>query len=212
MVEDDLHFQTVKAGYEQAAPQLIPAYDSLSPTDVLRPVLDYLPDTGASVLDVGAGTGTVARWLANRGCDVTAIEPVDAFRNHAMRGDGAQSVKWLDARLRRLGALLDDAAFDTILVIGVLHHLPPRDKHMAIRALSKRLRPQGQMILSLRHGPCPPDRPGYVISDDAIVDLAVGSGLRVHHRSRTSSIQPANQRAGVTWTWLVFGAAFSVSV
>jgi SAM-dependent methyltransferase len=212
VAEDDPYFQTVKAGYEHAAQQLIPAYDSLSLTDVLRPVLDHLPDTGASVLDVGAGTGRVARWLAKRSCDVKAIEPVDAFRNYAMRGNGAQSVKWLDACLPRLSALPDGVAFDSILVIGVLHHLPPRDQHIAIRALSKRLRPQGQMILSLRHGPCPPDRPGYVISEDAIVDLAVGSGLRVHHRSRTSSIQPANQRAGVIWTWLVFGAAFSVSV
>ncbi len=207
MVEDDLHFQTVKAGYEQAAPRLIPAYDSLSPPDVLRPVLDYLPDTGASVLDIGAGTGTLARWLAKRGCDVTAIEPVDAFRNHAMRSNGALSVRWLDACLPRLSALPDDASFDTILVIGVLHHLPPRDQHIAIRVLSERLRPQGRMILSLRHGPCPQDRPGFMISDDAIVDQAVSSGLRVHHRSRTDSIQPANQSAGVIWTWLVFGAA-----
>ncbi len=207
MAEDDHYFQTVKAGYEQAAQRLIPTYDNLSPTDVLRPVLDHLPDTGASVLDVGSGTGTVARWLAKRGCDVTAIEPVDAFRNHAMRGDGAQSVRWLETCLPRLSALPDGAAFDTILVIGVLHHLPPRDQHMAIRFLSKCLRPQGRMILSLRHGPCPPDRPGYVISDDAIVDQAVGSGLQVHHRSRTESIQPANQSADVTWTWLVFGAA-----
>nr|WP_247748014.1 class I SAM-dependent methyltransferase [Ruegeria sp. R13_0] len=166
-----------------------------------------MPDTGASVLDVGAGTGTVARWLAKRGCDVTAIEPVDAFRNHAMRGDGALSVKWLDACLPRPSALPDGAAFDTILVVGVLHHLPPRDQHAAISVLSERLRPQGQMILSLRHGPCPPDRPGFKISDDAIVDQAVSSGLQVHHRSRANSIQPANQRAGVTWTWLVFGTA-----
>ncbi len=207
MAEDDPYFQTVKAGYEHATHRLIPAYDGLSPTEVLRPVLDHVPDTGASVLDVGAGTGTVARWLAKRGCDVTAIEPVDAFRNHAMRGDGAQSVRWLDACLPRVSALRDGVVFDSILVIGVLHHLPPRDQHMAISVLSERLRPQGRMILSLRHGPCPPDRPGYVISDDAIVDQAVGSGLQVHHRSRTDSIQPANQRAGVTWTWLVFGAA-----
>lgn len=207
MAEDDPYFQTVKAGYEQAAQRLIPAYDSLSPTDVLRPVLDHVPDTGASVLDVGAGTGAVARWLAKRGCDVTAIEPVDAFRNHAMRGDGAQSVRWLDVCLPRLGALPDETAFDTILVIGVLHHLPPRDQHIAIRVLSERLRPQGRMILSLRHGPCPQDRPGFMISDDAIVGQAVSSGLRVHHRSRTDSIQPANQSAGVIWTWLVFGAA-----
>jgi len=206
VADEDLYFQTVKAGYEQAAQQLIPAYDSLSPSDVLRPVLDYLPDTGASVLDVGAGTGTVARWLAKRGCDV------DAFRNHAICGDGAQSVKWLDACLPRLSALPDGSAFDTILVIGVLHHLPPRDQHMAVRVLSERLWPQGRMILSLRHGPCPPDRPGFEVSEDAIVDQAVGSGLQVHHRSRTNSIQPANQSAGVTWTWLVFGAAFSVSV
>ncbi|WP_425083304.1 class I SAM-dependent methyltransferase [Ruegeria profundi] len=212
MAEDDPYFQTVKAGYEHAAQQLIPAYDSLSPTDVLRPVLDHLPDTGASVLDVGAGTGRVARWLAKRSCDVTAIEPVDAFRNYAMRGNGAQSIKWLDACLPRLSALPDGVAFDTILVMGVLHHLPPRDQHMAIRVLAKRLRPQGRMILSLRHGPCPPDRPGHVISDNAIIDQAVSSGLQVHHRSRTDSIQPANQRAGVIWTWLVFGAAYSVSV
>ncbi len=207
-MDDRFAYQArVFEGYEQAAPNLIPAYKALSPEAVLAPVAEYLPSGSARVMDVGAGPGTLAASLASRGYHVTAIEPVSRFRVYGQSIYGHLDIDWHNACLPHLNTLPEHpAAFDAILAIGVLHHLQPKDQEGAISTLPDYLSPSGRLILSLRHGPCPPDRPGFPVDPDALVNTALTTGLRVLHRSSNISIQPGNQRAGVTWTWLVFEA------
>ena len=75
-------------GYATDAAELIPAYEALSTTEVLAPVIDLLPSRACRALDVGAGTGRDAAWLVEQGHQVTAVEPVAA---HV--GVGRQSVE-----------------------------------------------------------------------------------------------------------------------
>ncbi len=96
--------------------------------------------------------------------------------------------------------------YDAILVIGVLHHLCPVDQAHAVGTLSTLLASGGRMILSLRHGPSPTDRPGFPISTNDLTRHAQQAGLHVLRKIKTGSIQDHNRRAGVTWTWLVLGA------
>ncbi|WP_120635163.1 bifunctional 2-polyprenyl-6-hydroxyphenol methylase/3-demethylubiquinol 3-O-methyltransferase UbiG [Ruegeria sp. EL01] len=204
--------QKIIEGYEQAAAELIPVYENLSPETVLAPVLDYLPETGADVLDVGAGPGTVAAWLASRGNHVTAIEPVSGFRTYGQKTYQHLNISWHEAYLPELiNSGPWRRCFDIALAIGVLHHLTPQDQDRAIHMLSSCLKPYGRLILLLRHGPCPEDRPGFEIPVDKVLHSADCAGLQVEYTSHKASIQDGNRRAGVTWTWLVLSAPGVVS-
>ncbi|MDA7966689.1 class I SAM-dependent methyltransferase [Ruegeria sp.] len=200
MVEPASYIQQIIASYEQAAPDLVPTYRTLSPETVLAPAAAHLPAPGACVLDVGAGPGINAAWLAERGCRVTAVEPVAAFR---AAGHDTPGIQWQDDHLPRL-ATITQKWFDAVLAIGVLHHLTPPDQTEAIKTISQLLRPGGKVILSLRHGPCPPDRAGFAICVEDIIKTAEQTGLQKAHLCRRASIQDGNRRAGVTWTWAIF--------
>lgn len=49
---------------------------------------------GDAVADVGAGTGKLARPMAERGLVVHAVEPNDEMRSHGIRNTDARSVLW----------------------------------------------------------------------------------------------------------------------
>ena len=60
----DAHAEAVSANYEEATADAIHGW-----------MLDLLPATPATILDVGAGSGRDAAWLAAKGYDVVAVEP-----------------------------------------------------------------------------------------------------------------------------------------
>lgn len=62
---------------------LVTQYESLTFEDVHASLLDLLPAPGATILDIGAGSGRDAAWFAARGDDVFAVEPSEAMRAHA---------------------------------------------------------------------------------------------------------------------------------
>ena len=192
------------AGYEARASDLIPAYDQLSPRVVLAPVAAHLPRAGQTVLDVGAGTGCNAAWLAEQGCHVTAVEPTGAFRRHGCMRYADVGIDWIDDTLPTLSRVR--STFDCILAIGVLHHLQSDDQDAALMALDRVLNPKGLLILSLRHGPSAPGRQGFSIDAKRLSDTAKALGLTLMQSIQTGSIQDGNRRAGVTWTWLVLRA------
>jgi SAM-dependent methyltransferase len=192
-------------GYVAGAPQLVAAFEALRSEDVLAPVLDLLPARPGHVLDVGAGTGRDAAWLAGKGHAVLAVEPAAPLREAgmALRPD----LEWLDDRLPHLCAISAlDARFDLILLVGVWQHLPLETHGDAIAALRRLLKPAGRLILSLRHGPGAPSRPCFAASPAAVRIIAEAEGLRLLVERQSDSIQQANRDAGVTWTWLAFEA------
>ncbi len=208
-MDDRFTYQTrVIGGYNEAAPHLIPTYESLRPEQVLAPVAEFLPKRGARVLDIGAGPGTLAAWLARRGCHVAAVEPVSRFRIHGRAKYHDLDIDWFETSLPRLSTPRSlGKRYDAALAIGVLHHLKPDDQQASLVTLSNCLNVSGRLILSLRHGPCRPDRPGFPVCPDRISAAAASVGLLTAHRLSRLSLQPGNRSAGVTWTWLVFDKA-----
>lgn len=80
-------------------PRLAEIYDDL---DGDRDDLDFyetiIAELGASsVLDIGCGTGALACRLAQRGLDVTGLDPAAASLDVARSKPGAQTVTWLHA-------------------------------------------------------------------------------------------------------------------
>jgi SAM-dependent methyltransferase len=80
-------------------------------------IFDGLGDPrGLTVADLGAGTGTSARLLAQRGASVFAIEPNAAMRAKAVPAPG---VTWLDAAAEKTG--LADGSVDVVTAFQAFH-------------------------------------------------------------------------------------------
>ena len=99
---------------------------------------------GASVADLGCGTGFLAAWLASRGAQVVAVDHSERMLATARARPGAGQVVFrrgeLDALPLRDGEV--DAAFCNL----VWHHVPDHDA--AAREVFRVLRPGGRVVIS----------------------------------------------------------------
>ncbi len=186
------------AWYEAHAPALADAYEALDPARVHGWLSDLLPLVPALALDVGAGTGRDAAWLARLGHDVVAVEPSAAMRAEGGRRHAGAGVRWVAdavpglAATHRLGF-----AFDVILLSGVWQHVAPSERARAMRKLLGLLRPGGVLALTLRHGPSEPGRTLHPASPSEVEGLA-----REHGAIVVRAVEMPDQlgRPEVAWT------------
>jgi len=162
-----------------------------------------LPPAGATVLDVGAGSGRDAAWFAANGYEVVAVEPSEAMLAHARKLHPSSRIHWLAdslpdlAHVRRLGL-----RFDLILLSAVWMHIPPAERQRSLRKLATLLAPKGRIVISLRLGPPDADRAMHAVSYPELASLAQQFGLRVVH---TSDSQDKLGRSEISWTSVVLG-------
>lgn len=136
-------------------PRLARVYDPLDPDrrdlDAYVGIVDEL---GArSVLDVGCGTGTFACLLAQRGIELTAVDPAAAMLDVARSKRGADLVRWIHGDATTVPALQVDAAFMTANVAQVF--LTDDDWAATLGATARHLRPGGWLVFETRQ---PADR------------------------------------------------------
>ena len=78
-------------------PRLVAIYDALDPDrsdlDVYAAIAHALD--ARSVLDVGCGTGTFALLLADRGIEVTGVDPAGGSLDAARAKPGSKRVHWI---------------------------------------------------------------------------------------------------------------------
>jgi SAM-dependent methyltransferase len=168
-----------------------------------KPVMDLLPAPPASVLDIGAGTGRDAAWLAGLGYRVTAAEPSSRLRASGQLLHADEPISWVDAGLPDLAGVNGLEGYDLQVLIGVWQHVPVRDRGGSMQRLFALSARGGRVVLSLRHGPGAPGRPVFAIDAGETEDLARREGFEVLRRVLLPSIQPWNRENGVEWTWLV---------
>jgi SAM-dependent methyltransferase len=89
------------------------------------------------VLDVGAGAGRHSREAHRVGARVVAVDVGDAI--HVARRNLPPDVLTVQADAEELP--FEDASFDLVMSIGVLHHLP--DPRRALNSLVRLVRPGG---------------------------------------------------------------------
>ena len=186
------------AWYDRHAAELAPAYEALDPARMHAWLLDLLPPEPALVLDVGAGTGRDAAWLAGLGHDVVAVEPSAAMRAEGQCRHAEAGLRWLDDSLPALAATHRlGLAFDVILLSGVWQHVAPGNHARAMRKLLGLLRPGGILALTLRFGPADGERDMHPVSAGEVERLG-----REHGALVVRQVGSADQmgRAEVFWT------------
>ncbi|MDH2442517.1 methyltransferase domain-containing protein [Amnibacterium sp. CER49] len=134
-----------------ADPRLAALYDVFDDRrDDLDAYVALLEERGArSVLDVGCGTGVLALRLAERGIEVTGVDPAAASLDVARAKPGAGRVRWLLGDATTLPPLLQvEAAVMTGNVAQVF--LTDDDWAATLAGIARALRPGGTLVLESR--------------------------------------------------------------
>ena len=140
---------------------------------------------GATLLDVGCGTGTEAIWLEQRGRTVFAVDSssrmLEVLCSRAAAADLRVSTQLLRAGdLVKLVDELGEASFDgAYSSFGVLNTEPALDAPLA--ALSRLVRPGGRIVLSVMNRWC--------VAEMAL--LVAGGRAKLAFRRTRSSVQVA---------------------
>jgi len=131
-------------------PRLVAIYDALDPDrsdlDVYAAIADEL---GAGrVLDVGCGTGTFALLLADRGLEVTGVDPAGGSLGVARAKPGAERVHWIHGDATSLPPMQVDLATMTGNVVQAI--VDPPDWEATLRGVHGALRPGGHLVFETR--------------------------------------------------------------
>ena len=195
-------------GYAEATEELVSKYESVSFADIHHPVLHLIPTIPGVVCDIGSGTGRDAAGLAAMGHRVLAVEPTASLRNRAQVLHPSPSIEWLDDSLPDLREVLARGeVFNLVMLTAVWMHLDARQRRRAMPNVARLVRPDGMMIMSLRHGPVPCGRRMFAVSAEETMQLAEAEGLSVALVCDSPSVSDANRQAGVSWTRLAFAKA-----
>ncbi len=132
-------------------PRLVSIYDALDPD---RSDLDaYLALTqelvAERVLDVGCGTGVLALLLADRGIDVTGVDPAAGSLQVARAKPGAARVRWLHGDATALPPLWVDLA--TMNGNAAQAVVDPQDWAATLTGVREALRPGGHFVFETRN-------------------------------------------------------------
>ena len=185
--------------YSEKAQHYYDLYNSVDAESVHADWKSFLHQTKAGVaLDVGAGSGRDANWLAEQGWKVTAVEPADELRSLAQE-NAHNRVTWCGASLPKLTALPQSPkTYDLILLSAVWMHLPEDERPAALKRLGKLLSQNGTMYISLRFGPNDEARPMHPVCYEELATLAKNNDLTARNLNAVPS-QDGLKRDDVKW-------------
>lgn len=188
--------------YHRGFREFAETYEAFGFEDIHADSVPFLASTPGLMLDIGAGSGRDAAWFAARGWQVVAVEPADALRQEAARIHQSPDIRWVDDRLPALSGIHRlGIGFDLIWLSGVWMHIPPDDRRRAIRKIATLLKPGGRLIITLRHGPTPPDRPMWPVDANEVERLGIDHGLAL--RVATERQPDRGGRPDVRWQTVI---------
>lgn len=114
--------------------------------DVVARVLEQQLSAGASLLDVGCGTGFVLERLAER-YDVTGLEPDESVRARAHPSIAGRILAGSSEDL----STVHGRTFDAVLMLDVLEHVD--DDVAALQHVAAALRPGGLLLVTVPANP-----------------------------------------------------------
>ncbi|MEW6324600.1 MAG: class I SAM-dependent methyltransferase [Nitrospirota bacterium] len=131
------------------------------------------------VLDFGGGATLPVFYLAEQGCDVTAVDINQPFTNYtnAVARRRHLRLSALSVNLVERPIPADFGTFDRILSFCVIEHLPKEAQQPMMKTLAGLLRPKGVMVVTFDFGPeAPSEWP--IRSVKEVEELVQASGLR----------------------------------
>jgi SAM-dependent methyltransferase len=106
---------------------------------------DGIVAKGARVLDLGTGTGTVARGLAKRGCVVTGLDPSEPLLEQAKALANSERVDIQFVQARAEETYLPKGSFDVVTAGTCWHWF---DKPTAVLEARRVLKPLGRLVIA----------------------------------------------------------------
>ena len=161
-------------------------------------------------LGIGSATGAELRPVLDRSARVTVLEPSDGFDATELYGKPIRYVKPLSSGVMPF----EDASFDLIVCLSVLHHIP--NVSTVVREMHRVLKPGGMVMLrepTHSMGDWRQPRRGLTKHERGIPlplfrSIVVGAGFQVVKETRcmfslTSRLQRLMQRRIWTVGWVV---------
>ena len=145
---------------------------SSGPNALVAELLADLPPGDA--VDLAAGEGRHALWLAGRGWRVTAVDFSTVGLSRGREQPGAQRVTWVAADVLTWTA--PEASLDLVLVAYL--HLPEQDIDAVLTHAVGRLRPGGRLLVlghdvdNIAHGVGGPQEPAILHSVARLAPVA----------------------------------------
>lgn len=192
--------------YHQNAEAFVAQYESVSAEQVHQSWLHLLPSAGSAsfALDVGAGSGRDARFLAAQGFLVVAVEPADNLRHAAMAFANTDKIQWFADELPALTHIKALAQnFSLILLSAVWMHLTREQREASLLTLTTLLAPQGLLVITLRHGSFSDGRVTHPVSATEIESLIRQHQLALKPVLVSDLITDSLGRGDVAWQTVV---------
>ncbi len=135
----------MRAAYSGLAEQYIAAFGDAAQehVDDLSLVRRHLADLAGPVLDLGCGPGHWTAWLSSLGVDVTGVDVVPEFIDHARSKH--PHLRFLQGDMAELDP--PDHAVAGILSWYSTIHLPPADLPRVLTGFRRLLAPGGALVL-----------------------------------------------------------------
>ena len=188
--------------YSKNADYLVEQYEKITTEVIHKDWFHLIPDTKSLILDIGAGSGRDAAWLAKQGHEVIAVEPADRIREKAKKLHPLPAIQWVKDTMPSLKKVSElELKFDLILLSAVWMHINTNDRKRTFRKLTNLLKPGGKLIITLRHGPTSDERVIYPVSSEELRQFANRFALEVilDKESRDQLNRPE-----VSWTTVAF--------
>lgn len=119
---------------------------SIDPTSFLTPLLKHIP-AGASILDIGCGSGRDLLWLKNKGFQATGLERAPGLAELAAQHSGCPVIEGdfaeYDFSLLKV---------DALVLIGALVHVDHKNLAGTLTHICTALKQSGYVLLSLKEG------------------------------------------------------------
>ena len=177
-------------------------YESVDPDTLHADILHWLPRLPASVIDIGAGSGRDAAWLASSGYSVLAVEPSATMRKEGRQRHPNLGITWLKDSLPELSEVYRrGVSFDLAVLSAVWRQVPSEERERAFCKVANLLKPNGMIVMRVKTDPVETelDTQSDVVKD--VSQIAEKNGGVVLTEGLSDDLLG---RGGTKWSTLVF--------